>query len=160
MTAAKKTFTFCKYCGGEHTDAIPGVSFDYSLEDELDCLDQAVEVYLQCLTAKMRDELLPMVERLERLIDDIDRVEDSLFESDSLDFVPTLSVLASHGSHGSHGMVDLRPSVVYRAQVALVRAAKAEFTDPNHDNLTALHAASGGLILARADRLDDPPPRS
>ena len=141
MTPPKKTFTFCRYCGGEHTDAIPGVSFDYTLEDELDCLDQAIEPYLEFPTAKVRDELLPIVERLERLIDDIDRVEDGLFESGALD-------------------VDLRPSTVYRIQVALVRAAKAECIDPNHDTLTALHAVKHALILARADRLDDPPPRS
>jgi hypothetical protein len=141
MTPRKKTFTFCKYCGGEHTDAIPGASFDYTLEDELDCLDQALEPYLDFPAAKVGDELLPMVERLVRLIDGIGRVEDGLFESGAID-------------------IDLRPSAVYRAQVALVRAARAEFIDPNHDNLTALHAASHDLILARADRLDDPPPRS
>jgi hypothetical protein len=157
MTPPKKRFNFCRYCGGEHTDAIPGVSFDYSLEDELDCLDQAIEAYLQCLTAKMSDELLPVVERLERLIDDIERVEGALFGSGALDFVPPLSVVANNGSDP---LADLRPSAVYRAQVTLVRSAKAEFTDPSHENLTALHAASGDLLLARADRLPDLPPRS
>jgi hypothetical protein len=141
MTPRKKTLTFCKYCGGEHTRALPGVSFDYTLEDELDCLDQAIEPYLEFPTAKVRDELRPMVERLVRLIDNIDRAEDGLFESGTLD-------------------VDLRPSAVYRLQVALVRATKAEFIDQSHDTLTALHSVKYDLILARADRLDDPPPLS
>lgn len=128
------------------------VEVDEGLEARLVDVETAVVTYLVRITDVSRDHLTSVLHAL-----DSDTSASDAFRS-HLNAVATLTGMAGLGTSSldvigqtsKFPIVNQVPLPVFQAQVALVRAAKAEISDPSAETLGALESANDGLAAMRS----------
>jgi hypothetical protein len=131
---------------GHHADhAEPDdqeVDVDAHLEQDITVVQHATDAYLNNPGEKLRQELLAALEALDQQTAASDAYEASVVGSAAFGFSPKGSVI---GETSRNSIADELPGSVLRAQIALVKAAKAAVTEPGPATLDALGIASSSL---------------
>ena len=127
------------------------VSVDANLELDLGRVEVSIEAYLKDPSVELRNELLSVLERLDRHIDLSDAYESGIVGSGAIGYSAKGSVM---GETGSASPAEDIPESVLRAQAVLIKAAKREVTLPTPDTLADLRAADQALRAERSKRDD------
>ena len=128
------------------------VEVEEGLEARLVDVESGVVTYLVRITNESRDTLDSMLQAL-----DADTSASDAFRT-HLNAVATLTGMAGLGTSSldvigqtsKYPVVSQVPLPVFQAQVALVRAAKAEICDPSPETLEALESANEQLASMRS----------
>ncbi len=136
---------------GHHAKRRPAegqeLDVDTNLERDISAVEWSVERYLQDPTDSPRQDLLAALNRLDDQIDLSDAYETNIFGSGAFGYASKGSVV---GETSNNPITEEVVSTEFQAQVALVKAPKAEVTGPTPDALAALHTASEALATVRA----------
>ena len=131
---------------GRHADrARPDdqdVDVDVHLEHDITVVQQAADAYLNNPSQVVRQELLAALEALDRQTAAADAYQSNLGGSAVFGFTPKGSVI---GETGQYPLAEELPGSVLRAQVTLVKAARAAVTGPGPTTFDALRTASLSL---------------
>jgi len=115
------------------------VDVEFHLEQDISMVQQATDTYLGDPGEPGRQQLLAALEALDQWTAASDAYEASLADSPVFGFSPKCSVI---GETSRNPIAEELPAQVLRAQIALVRAAKAAVTAPGPSSLDALRAAN------------------
>ncbi len=129
--------------GGEQDDE---VSVDATLELALGTVEEAIDAYLLDPSSSPRTQLLAALESLDQLIDSSDAYESSTLGSAAFGYSTKGSVI---GETSLGSAAEEVPGAEWRAQTALIKAAKEELRASSSETLTALRAASQALASVR-----------
>lgn len=122
--------------------APPEAAVEVHLEWDIEAVQQAVVAFLQNPGESARQSLLAGLEKLDNQIDLGDAYAASVVNSPIFGQAPKGGVL---GETSSHSMAEDVPSPVVRAQISLVRAAKAAVREPTSGAVEELRAANDAL---------------
>jgi hypothetical protein len=122
------------------------VAVDATLELALGTTEQAIETYLQDASPSLRPQLLTALESLDQQIASSDAYESSTIGSAAFGYSTKGSVI---GETSSVSAAQEIPGAELRAQMALVKAAKAEVRAPSAETLAELRAARRALAAVR-----------
>jgi hypothetical protein len=123
------------------------LSVDVELEHDIGGVEHAIGTYLRSPSDSLRDDLLAALQRLDDQIDFSDAFDRNVTGSGAFGFATTFSVVGETSSNPMAGEV---PGTEFRAQAALVKAAKKEVAAPTPDTLAGLRAAGVALDAVRA----------
>jgi hypothetical protein len=126
--------------GGEEVDV------DAALEQHLGAVESSTESYLKDPSTGLRSQLLAALERLDQQIDASDRYGASIYQSGAWGYSAKGSVI---GETSDVPTVEEVPGSEFRAQTALIRAAKREVSAPTPASLAELRAAQEALAACR-----------
>lgn len=118
------------------------VDVDTHLEDDISVVQHATDAYLNNPSQELRRELLSALEALDQQTAASDAYEESIVGSAVLGFSPKGSVI---GETSRNSIAEELPGSVLRAQITLVKAAKAAVTEPGPTTFDALRTASSSL---------------
>ena len=121
------------------------VAVDATLELGLGSVEASIEAYLKDPSVIVRSQLLAGLERLDQQIDDGDAYGSGVIGSAAIGYSDKGSVI---GETSSHSAAEEVPDSVWRAQTALIKAAKREVTAPTPETLVDLTAAHQALVAA------------
>jgi len=131
---------------GRHADrARPDdqeVDVDVHLEHDITAVQQAADAYLDNPGQVVRQELLAALEALDRQTAAADAYQANIGGSAVFGFSPKGSVI---GETGQYPLAEELPGSVLRAQITLVKAAKAAVTEPGPTTFDTLRSASLSL---------------
>ncbi len=119
---------------------------DVHLEQDITMVQQATDAYLGDPSERQRQVLLSALESLDRQTAASDAYEESVVGSAAFGFSSKGSVI---GETGSNPIAEVVPTSVLRAQIGLVKAAKAAVTGPGPSSLEGLRAARAALASAQ-----------
>jgi hypothetical protein len=119
---------------------------DVHLEQDITMVQQATDAYLGAPGERQRQALLSALESLDRRTAASDAYEESVVGSAVFGTSSKGSVI---GETGSNPIAEEVPASVFRAQIDLVKAAKAAVTGPSPSSLEGLRAASAALASAQ-----------
>lgn len=135
---------------GRHADREnpedPGADVEVHLEQDITMVQQATEAYLGDPSERQRQVLLSALESLDRQTAASDAYEENVVGSAAFGFSSKGSVI---GETGINPIAEVVPASVLRAQIDLVKAAKAAVTGPGPSSLEGLRAASAALAAAQ-----------
>ncbi len=129
--------------GGEEDDE---VAVDATLELALGTTEEAIDTYLQDPSPSFRTQLLTALETLDQQIASSDAYESSTIGSAAFGYSTKGSVI---GETSSVSAAEEIPGAEFRAQTALVKAAKDEVRAPTAETLAELRAAQHALAAVR-----------
>jgi len=115
---------------------------DATLETDIRQVVQAVDDYLSSPSDAQREELVAQLTALDDQIAKSDLYESSVFGSGILGLASKGTVI---GETSGEPFVEEVPSAEFRAQIALVRAAKSEMAAPTSQTMDVLMAARQDL---------------
>ncbi len=128
-------------------DEDEGVAVDVSLELDLSTVEQSVAAYLKDPSIALRQDLLAVLERLDEQIARSDAYQNSAIGSAAFGYSGKGSVI---GETSSASPAEQIPESIFRAQTALIKAAKREVTAPTPDTLADLCAANQAMSEVRS----------
>ena len=138
---------------GRHADrAKPDdqeVDVEVHLERDINKVHQATDAYLDNPSQVLRQELLAALEALDQQTAAADAYEASFVGSAVFGYSPKGSVI---GETSRNPIAEELPGSVFRAQIDLVKAAKAAVTEPGPTTFGTLRSAS--LSLAAVQPLE------
>jgi len=115
---------------------------DATLEMDIRHVEQAVDEYLSSPGDVQREELVAQLAALDDQISKSDFYESSIFGSGILGLASKGTVI---GETSGEPFVEEVPTAEFRAQIALVRAAKLEVEAPTPETMEVLRAARQDL---------------
>jgi hypothetical protein len=118
---------------------------DVHLEWDVDAVQEAVITFLRDASDGGRQSLARALETLDNQINLSDAYAESILDASIFGQAPKGAVL---GETSSHSMAEEVPGDVLRAQIALVRAAKAVVRDPTPSAIDELRTVSTSLATA------------
>jgi hypothetical protein len=118
------------------------VDVDLQLERDITSVERATGAYLGNPSEKLRQELLSALEALDEQTSASDSYEQSVVDSAVFGFTSKGRVI---GETSQNPLAEELPGSLFRAQVLLVKAAKAAVTDPGPSTLDGLRSASSSL---------------
>jgi hypothetical protein len=119
---------------------------DATLESDLDAVEVLIESYLKDPSAGLREQLLAALERLDQQIAASDSYEGGVARSGAWGYAAKGSVI---GETSDVPIAEAVPASEFRAQTALVKAAKREVSSPTTASLAELRAANDALAASR-----------
>jgi len=119
---------------------------DVHLEQDITMVQQATDAYLGDPSERQRQVLLSALESLDRQTAASDAYEENVVGSAAFGFSSKGSVI---GETGGNPIAEEVPASVLRAQIDLVKAAKAAVTGPGPSSLEGLRAARALLASAQ-----------
>ena len=122
------------------------VDVEVHLERDIAQVHLASDAYLNNPSQGLRRDLLAALEALDRQTAAADAYQASFVGSAMFGYSPKGSVI---GETGRNPIAEELPGSVFRAQVALVKAAKAAVTEPGPTTSAALRAASMSLAAVQ-----------
>ena len=122
------------------------IPVDATLEGDIQDVEQAIVEYLNGPTDGSRRSLLAVLERLDAQTARGDSFENSVIGSPGFGYSARDAVL---GQTSIDPVVDQVRAGEMKAQVALVKAAKAEVRTPSPDTFAALKVANASLAATR-----------
>ncbi len=131
MTAADR--------GARDGDGSGESPIDATLEEDLRQVEQAVDAYLASPGDAQRDELVTVLTALDDQLSKSDAYESSILGSGVLGMASKGTVI---GETSDLPFVEEVATATFRAQIALVRAAKLEVEAPTPATIDDLRAAS------------------
>jgi len=144
---------------GHHADrARPDdeeVDVDVQLEHDITVVQKAADAYLDNPSQVLRQDLLTALEALDRQTAAADAYQANVGSSGVFRFSPKGSVI---GETSQYPLAEELPRSVLRAQIALVKAAKAALTEPGPPTFDALRSASRSLSSMRSPEPDSGQP--
>lgn len=127
---------------GPNTEGPDETPVDATLEVDLRAVEQAVDEYLASPGARQREELVAQLTALDDQIAKSDAYESSFVGSGILGLASKGSVI---GETSGEPFVEAVAAAEFRAQIALVKAAKLEIEAPTPATMDDLRAASEGV---------------
>jgi len=138
---------------GHHADrAKPDdqeVDVEVHLEHDITVVQQAADAYLSNPSQELRQQLLASLEALDRQTAAADAYDASFVGSAIFGYSPKGSVI---GETSRNPIAEEVPGSVFRAQIDLVKAAKAAVTEPGPKTFDTLRTTS--LSLAAVQPLE------
>jgi hypothetical protein len=128
------------------------VDVEIRLEHDITLVQDATDAFLGNPSEASRQSLLTALEGLDRQTAASDAFEESIVGSAVFGAPIKGSVI---GETSLNPIAEELPSSVFRAQVTLVKAAKAAVESPGTDTLHALHLASSSLTSLRPSEPED-----
>ena len=122
------------------------VDVDATLELHLGAVESSIASYVKDPSTGLRSQLLAALERLDQQIDASDLYEASISHSGAWGYSAKGSVI---GETSDVPTVEEVPGSEFRAQTALIRAAKREVSAPTPDSLAELREAQDALAACR-----------
>jgi hypothetical protein len=138
---------------GTDDDEGEDVAVDAALEQGLDAVEESVGAYLADPSAGLRHDLLAALQRLDQQIDESDAYESSIIGSGAFG-APGKGLVI--GETAGASAAEEVPESVWRAQTALIKAAKREVAAATPDTLADLRAAADALSAARGEEPPTP----
>ena len=122
---------------------------DVTLEGLIAQVEDAVGAYLATPTDGTRRSLVVALETLDAQTEQSDAYENSVIGSAALGYASKGEVV---GETSIDSVVDEIPSSELNAQLALVKAAKAEVRGPSAGTFASLQRASAALVATRSQQ--------
>jgi hypothetical protein len=122
---------------------------DATLEGLIAQVEQSVAAYISTANDGTRQSLVVALEQLDAQTEQSDAYENSVIGSAALGYASKGEVV---GETSIDSVVDEVPSSELTAQLALVRAAKAEVRGPGPATFASLQAASASLAATRSQQ--------
>ncbi len=119
---------------------------DSTLESDIGAVEDLIQSYVKDPSAGPRNQLLAALERLDQQIDASDRYEGSISRSGAWGYSAKGSVI---GETNDLPIAEEVPASEFRAQTALIKAAKREVSTPSAASLAELRAANEALAACR-----------
>jgi len=131
------------------------VDVDVHLEHDITMVQVAADAYLDNPSQVLRQELLAALEDLDRQTAAADAYQANIGGSGAFGYSSKGSVI---GETSQYPLAEELPGSVLRAQITLVKAAKAALTDPGPPTFDTLRTASLSLSSMQSPEPDSERP--